>query len=126
MADATLNVAIQSAAAAAGQVGDDVRSVSAWDAAVGGNFLADQDITTDPLPLALGDTYTLRAGAFGFRQPVGANESEELARRKLRGAIDGGVWIQYHSRLIAETNNGTAHIIGLARTRVTEAQFTIA
>ena len=126
MATATLNVAVNSAAAAAGQVGNDVRSVTAWDASTGGNFLTGQDISTDPLPLALGDTYTLRAGAFGFRQPAAANESEEMAKRKLKGAIAGGVYIQYHSTPYAQTNKGAANIIGLARTEVTEAQFTIA
>ena len=116
--------AVQSEAAPAGAVGDDLMWVSLWDALTGGTFLHRQSISNDPDPLALGERFNIAAGVMKLIQPTGTGETEAMAERKIRGAILGGVWIQWHTG--NPGTNGTTNIITeLARTPVAQNAFTL-
>ena len=123
MAFARNNKVIQSAQAAAGQVGDDATWVAVWDAATSGNLLTRIQITGNPDALILDARYQIPINGLVFRQNAATNETEEFAKRALEGRIDGGVWISWHDGNPGAA--GTANLITLARTPVAEADFTI-
>lgn len=123
MAFARNNAVVQSATAGSGQVGQDATWVSIWDAATGGNRLKNIQITGDPDALIQDARFQIPVNGLVFRQNAGTGETEEFAQRGLRGRIDGGVWVQWHTG--DPGANGTANIIALARTQVAESGFNI-
>ena len=123
MAQATTNQVINSAAAASGQVGQDCTHASLWDASTGGNLLWQGAISTNPDALQLGGGFSIAAGALLLIQNPGTGETQEMARRALRGKIAGGVYVQYHRG--APGAAGTSNIIAIARTYATAGAFTV-
>ena len=124
MATATTTTTIQSVPTPAGAVGDDCSVITLWDAETNGELLQEITISTDPAPLVLNEIYEIAAGAIVLTQPVGVGETEEMAKRGLRGRILGGVWIQYHTG--AAGNDGTANVISeLGRSQATQANFSV-
>ena len=124
-ASASNTAAATSAAAPAGAVGDDVTDFSFWDAATGGNLLAVASNTENPDPLALNDTVRFAAGAMTITQNEGAGETNHMAERRVRGAVAGGVWVQYHTG--APGANGSDNVISeIPRTKIAEGDFTVA
>ena len=126
MAEAKNSGIVRSVAAPAGAVGDDCTIVTLWDAESGGNFLREIAITGNPSPLALGQSYEIEAETLIIRQPVSADgkESEEMARRAVRGRVAGGVWVQYHTGSPGSDRDQNV-ITELGRTYVAEANFTV-
>ena len=116
---------IQSAAAQAGQVGQDATHASAWDSANGGNWLWKGAIDNDlnPDPLGLNDRYELPAGRIRFEYEAGEGESASMELRAVRGKIRNGVYVQYHRG--DPGANATANVIAIARTFIAEANFTV-
>ena len=115
---------VQSVPSPAGAVGDDCTHVTTWDAANGGNLLGQQAISTNPDPIQLGDRLQTGIGTMVFTQREGAGETSFLSERKVRGAVEGGVWIQYHTG--PPGADGMDNIItDIARTEVVAADFTI-
>ena len=98
-ANASNTNVVQSIAAPAGAVGDDCTDISVWDGSTPGtdNLLGSQGISTDPDALALGDRYQFAAGALVITQPEGTGETSHLSERKVRGAVEGGVWVTWHT-----------------------------
>ena len=124
MATGTTINAIQSVPTPAGAVGDDCTIVTLWDAELNGNFLQEITISTNPDALVLNEIYEIAAGAIVLTQPVGVGETEEMARRGLRGRVSGGLWVQYHTG--AAGVNGTANVITeLGRSQATQTNFNI-
>ena len=124
-ATASNTAAVQSAAAPAGAVGDDATWINTWDALTGGNSLGRQSISTNPDALALGDRYEFPAGDLVFTQPEGTGETNHMSERKLRGAVDGGVWVSWHTGDPGAA--GTANTITeIARTPIAATGFTFA
>ena len=115
---------VESVAAPASAVGRDCTHVNLWDALNGGNSLGAQAISTNPDALALGDRLQFAAGALVIAQPEDTGETNHLSERKVRGAVDGGVWVSYHTD---DPGDGTANLIpGIARTPIDAADFTFA
>ena len=116
--------AVQSIAALTGAVGDDLTWLSLWSLESGGVFLHRQSISTDPSALALGQRFNIAAAAMKLIQPTATGETEGMAERKIRGAILGGVWIQWHTG--DPGSAGTSNVITeLGRTNVLAADFTL-
>ena len=124
-ATAKNTVAVQSAAAQSGAVGEDATWINLWSALTGGNNLGRQAITGNPAALALGDRYELAADALVFTQPDGAGETNHMSERKLRGAILGGVWVSWHTG-DPGVNGTDTPVTGIARTPIAAANFTFA
>ena len=116
--------AIQSAAAQSGDVGDDCTHISLWDAVTAGNMLWRGTITTDPSALALGERFQIAAGALRLDYTAGTGETAAMEQRVVTGKISGGVWVQYHTGDPGAA--GDENVIGIARTPVGQASFTIA
>ena len=124
MATAKNSALIQSAQAQAGQVGNDATWVSLWDALTNGNHLKNIQIANNPDALILDARFQIAINALVITQPIGAGESEEFAKRGVRGRITGGVWVQWHTG--NPGNAGTTNVIGVARTPIAQNQFTVA
>lgn len=124
MAQAANSGVVQSIAAPAGAVGDDCTHVSFWDSADAGNFLSWVALANNPSALVLGERLQFAAGALTVTQAAGANESEESARRAVRGWISGGVYVQFHTGNpgAAGTNNVISE---LNRVQIPQAGWTV-
>lgn len=122
MARAANTDVIHSVAASGDAIGADCTYVTLWDAANAGNLLWSAAITSNPTPLTSGEGYEIDAEALVINQTAGTGETEEMARRAVRGRVAGGVWVQYHS---GAPGSGSSNIIPLARTFIAEAGFTI-
>lgn len=121
---ASNTAAVESAAAQAGDVGDDCTHVTLWDALIGGNLLWGGAINTDPSPLALGERFQIAAGALRLEYTAATGETADMEERVVNGKIAGGVWVQYHT---ADPGSaGTDNVINIARTPVAENGFTVA
>ena len=116
--------AVQSAVAAAGQVGNDCTHISVWSALTGGSLLWAGTINTNPDALALGGRFQIAAGALVFEYTKGTGETDAMELRGAAGKVRGGVWVQYHTG--APGTAGTSNVIGLARTPIAESAFTTA
>ncbi len=118
MASVTHNNDILSGVVEADQVGDDATHYGVYDgdpaADPPGNFLFGGSFTNDLDAAGLGDRWRLLAGEIVYTQAPAAGESEVSARRKLRGLIDGGLWVTFHS--------GNPGITGVNRIEVTAAE----
>ena len=123
MAFARNNAIIQSAQAQAAQAGEDATIVTLWDAATSGNLLQQLTITGNPDALVVDARYRLAVGALVIEQKVATGETQEMAKRALRGRVSGGIWIQWHDG--APGTAGTSNVVALARTQVTQAQFSV-
>ena len=122
---ASITVAVQSAPAPPGAVGEDASWINAWSALNGGNNLGRQAISTDPDALALGDRYELDADALVLTQPEGPGETNHMSERKIRGAVLGGIWISWHTD--DPGPDGADNLVtGIARTPISAANFTFA
>ena len=114
---------VTSVGAPAGAVGDDCTHVSLWSAAVDGDYLHSQAISTNPDALTLGAQFQIAADELVINQAAAANEQNAMVIRKLNGAIAGGVWIQYHTG--APGADGTDNVIAIARTEIAESAWTV-
>ena len=123
MAYARNNAVVLSAAATSALVNVDADRVTLWDASTGGNLLQEITFKNNPNALVLNARYQLNANALVLKQPTGTGETEEMAKRALRGRIAGGVWMQFHTD--AAGTAGTANRVNLARVQLTQAQFTV-
>ncbi len=123
-AQATTNVAIESAVAAAGQVGSDASWVSAWSSAAGGSYLWKAQLANNPSALALGGRWRIEAGDLTLTQPNGVGATAADAQRALEGRIAGTWHLQWHDG--DPGANGTAAVIaGIARTEVEAGDFDV-
>ena len=123
MAYARNNAVVLSAAATSALAGQDADRVTLWDASTGGNLLQEISFKNNPNALVLNARYQLNANALVLRQPTGTGETEEMAKRALRGRLANGVWMQFHTA--AAGTAGTANRVNLARVQLTQAQFTV-
>ena len=126
MATATSSVRALSGPAPAGAVGNDCTHYAAWDAANGGNLLQTGAIEAAPNPgaLQLGERLEVAVGAIVLTQNPSVGQTEEMAKRALRGQIDGGIWISFHTA--AAGNAGTENLINVTRASLPAANFTVA
>ena len=125
-ATATNNAVITSAAAQSGQVGDDATFISLWSAVTGGDFLRREGIDNNPAALALGQSFQFAIGELVFTDTEDSanGETNDMAVRGIRGKFDGTVYIQWHSG--DPGANGTANVIGLARTALADSALDFA
>ena len=129
MATAKNNVASASGVYAASNA-PDCTHYTIWNHAtnrvVADNFLQDGEIAAipDPAPLALGEKYEIPVNMIVFTQLPSVRQSEEMARRALRGQVRGGIWVDFHTR--DSTNTKRAGLINITAAAFTEAEFTIA
>ena len=117
---------VQSAAAGSGQAGQDATHIAIWNHATNTGasaLLWRGTITTDPDALAQNDRYQFAAGALRLEYTAGTGETAAMEQRAVRGKIRGGIWISYHTG--DPGANGTANLIGIARTAVAENAFTV-
>ena len=73
--------------------GVDATHVLFFDAITGGNFLFSLRMTNNPEPLTQGQNYAIAAEAITLTRTAGDAESEENARRALRGILGGTIYI---------------------------------
>ena len=125
MATATTINTIQSVPTPLNAVGADCTIITLWDSETNGEFLQEITIFSNPAALVLNEIYEIAPGGIILTQGVGSGETEEMARRALRGRILGGLWIQFHTA--AAGTNGTVNAISdLGRVQATQANFTVA
>lgn len=100
MATATLNA---EKTAAVGTAGQDANTWKLYDHASAGNELWSQALQNNPAALTQNQFYRIRANQFTITQPAATGESEESAKRKLRGMLGPTVWVQLFQGATAVT-----------------------
>ena len=125
MATAKNSQEVSSGAASGAAINKDCTHVSLWDKATGGNALDRFAISNNPSPLEAGEQFKIAAEGLVLTRNPGTGESQEMAKRALKGMIEGGVWVQFHSQ--DPGNNYTAGVIGvIGRASIPEGDWTIA
>ena len=110
--------------------GSDATHASLWADAQGTTFLQWVALTNNPDPLALDERYEIAIGALVLNQETDdtANVTYaalEMAKRKLRGAISGGIWVLFHAG--APGDDGMDNqMIDLGFLEIPEARWTVA
>ena len=74
---------------AASDIGDDATFVHLYNQAAGGVLLWARQLTNNPSAIQDGQRYRIPTGMITITQPVGVGESEEMARKAIRGRISG-------------------------------------
>lgn len=100
--------------------GVDATHVHAYDAITGGTFLWSARMTNNPDPLTAGQNYAIAADAIVLTRTAGTNESEENARRALRGILGGTIYLA-----MATGATASAELPGPGRVAISLAEWTI-
>ena len=100
--------------------GIDATHVHCYDAITGGNFLWSLRMSNNPDPLLANENYAIAAGGIVFTVNPSANQSEEHARRALRGIMGGTVYLA-----MATGSSASTELTGPGRKAISEDQWTI-
>ena len=129
MGTATYGAALESAGAAAGDVGDTASHVAVWDDVGRTNFIASFALDATLAALAEGQSIQFASNALVLTLTKGASSSDDIAAfglvEALRGVFRANRYLSWHTG--APGTNGTANrITGIANTLLTVSNLTFA
>lgn len=88
-------------------VGTEITHVGLWSAVQGGTFLLAVEVDqSNVFPINEDEKYEIDPGVMILEQPIGDEETEDMAEAGLRGRLDRNTYLSFHTEAPGRTGVG--------------------